>query len=75
MDEAQKRREVTAYSSGNHAQAVALAAQICGTSALIVMPDDAPLSKMARTRELGGNVDAADFCAALNANTRQNWKK
>jgi len=56
MDEAQKKRGVIAYSSGNHAQAVALAAQICGTSALIVMPDDAPLSKMARTRELGGEI-------------------
>jgi len=56
MDEAQKKRGVIAYSSGNHAQAVALAAQICGTSALIVMPDDAPLSKMARTRELGGKI-------------------
>jgi threo-3-hydroxy-L-aspartate ammonia-lyase len=56
MDEAQKKRGVIAYSSGNHAQAVALAAQICGTSALIVMPDDAPISKMARTRELGGRI-------------------
>jgi threonine dehydratase len=56
MDEAQKERGVIAYSSGNHAQAVALAAQICSTSALIVMPDDAPLSKMARTRELGGEI-------------------
>ena len=56
MDEAQKKRGAIAYSSGNHAQAVALAAQICGTSALIVMPDDAPHSKMTRTRELGGEI-------------------
>ena len=56
MDAAQKKRGVIAYSSGNHAQAVALAAQMCGTSALIVMPDDAPLSKIARTRELGGKI-------------------
>jgi threo-3-hydroxy-L-aspartate ammonia-lyase len=56
MDEAQKKRGVIAYSSGNHAQAVALAAQICGTSALIVMPDDAPFGKMARTRALGGRI-------------------
>jgi threonine dehydratase len=56
MDAAQKKRGVIAYSSGNHAQAVALAAQICGTSALIVMPDDAPLGKIARTRELGGKI-------------------
>ncbi len=56
MDEAQKKRGVIAYSSGNHAQAVALAAQICGTSALIVMPDDAPISKMTRTRELDARI-------------------
>ncbi len=56
MDVDQKKRGVIAYSSGNHAQAVALAAQICGTSALIVMPDDAPLSKIVRTRELGGKI-------------------
>jgi threonine dehydratase len=60
MDEAQKKRGVIAYSSGNHAQAVALAAQICGTSALIVMPADAPLSKMARTREMGAKVITYD---------------
>jgi len=56
MDETQKKRGVIAYSSGNHAQAVALAAQICATSALIVMPDDAPPGKMDRTRELGGKI-------------------
>ena len=60
MDAAQKKRGVIAYSSGNHAQAVALAAQMCGTSALIVMPDDAPLSKIARTRELGGEIITYD---------------
>ncbi len=56
LDEAQKKRGVVAYSSGNHAQAVSLAAQICGTSALIVMPDDAPAGKIACTRQLGGQV-------------------
>ena len=55
-----KKRGVIAYSSGNHAQAVALAANLCGTSALIVMPDDAPLSKMTRTRELGGEIVTYD---------------
>lgn len=56
MDEAQKKRGVIAYSSGNHAQAVALAAKICGTSSLVVMPDDAPPGKMNRTRDLGGEI-------------------
>ncbi len=56
MDDGQKKRGVIAYSSGNHAQAVALASRLLGTTALIVMPDDAPLSKMKRTRELGAEI-------------------
>src|SRR5579864_8142431 len=42
---------VVAYSSGNHAQAVAIAARHVGTQATIVMPEDAPRSKMDATRE------------------------
>src|SRR3989338_413223 len=41
----QKRRGVVAYSSGNHAQAVALAGKLLGIAAVIVMPDDAPAVK------------------------------
>ena len=52
----QKQRGVLAYSSGNHAQAVALAAKLLGTSALIVMPEDAPPVKVAATRGYGAEV-------------------
>ena len=43
---------VVAFSSGNHAQGVAHAAQILGMQATIVMPQDAPLSKRERTKAL-----------------------
>jgi threo-3-hydroxy-L-aspartate ammonia-lyase len=47
---------VLAYSSGNHAQAVALAARLLGTRATILMPDDAPASKLAATKGYGAEV-------------------
>jgi threonine dehydratase len=47
---------VVAFSSGNHAQAVALAAHWLGVHATIVMPADAPKVKLERTRELGAEV-------------------
>jgi|CXWL01.1.fsa_nt_gi threonine dehydratase len=47
----QRERGVLAFSSGNHAQAVALAARILGMPSVIVMPRDAPASKLAATRE------------------------
>jgi threonine dehydratase len=49
-------RGVVAYSSGNHGQAVALAARIFGTTAVIVMPSDAPRMKVERTKQLGGEI-------------------
>ncbi len=52
----QQRAGVVAYSSGNHAQAVALSAQLLGISAIIVMPFDAPASKIAATRGYGATV-------------------
>ena len=52
----QLRIGVAAYSSGNHAQAVALAAQIKGTRAVIVMPEDTPASKIDATRGYGAEV-------------------
>jgi threonine dehydratase len=51
---------VAAYSSGNHAQAVALAAQLAGTSAVILMPEDAPPTKLAATRGYGAEVVTYD---------------
>jgi len=51
---------VAAYSSGNHAQAVALAARLAGTSAVILMPEDAPPTKLAATRGYGAEVVTYD---------------
>jgi threonine dehydratase len=47
---------VVAFSSGNHAQAVALASRLLGTSATILMPEDAPASKLDATRGYGAEV-------------------
>jgi threonine dehydratase len=52
----ERPRGVVAFSSGNHAQAVALAARELGVKATIVMPQDAPASKVAATRGYGANV-------------------
>ncbi|GAA4846972.1 pyridoxal-phosphate dependent enzyme [Saccharopolyspora rosea] len=68
-------RGVTAYSSGNHAQAVALASRLLGTRAVIVMPSDAPPTKLAATRGYGAEVvtydrytqDRAELSARLAA--------
>lgn len=51
-----RARGVVAFSSGNHAQAVALAAREAGTRAVIAMPTDAPQSKVAATRGYGAEV-------------------
>jgi len=56
LGDAERARGVVAYSSGNHAQAVALAAQLHGCRATIVMPDDAPALKLAATRGYGAQV-------------------
>ncbi len=52
----ERRRGVVAFSSGNHAQGVALAARLLGVSATIVMPTDAPAVKVAATREYGAEI-------------------
>ncbi len=49
-------RGIVAYSSGNHAQATAIAAQHVGARATIVMPEDAPRSKMEATRARGARI-------------------
>lgn len=56
LSDEQKKRGVIAYSSGNHAQAVALAGQLLGIKATIVMPNDAPAIKLAATRGYGAEV-------------------
>jgi threonine dehydratase len=53
-------RGVVAFSSGNHAQATAIAAKHVGAPATIVMPDDAPKSKIAPTRDLGARIVTYD---------------
>jgi threonine dehydratase len=57
---AQRSRGVVAFSSGNHAQAVALAAQLLQIPAVIVMPHDAPPVKVAATRGYGAEVVGYD---------------
>jgi threonine dehydratase len=69
----ERARGVVAFSSGNHAQAVALSAQLHGCKATIVMPEDAPALKLAATRGYGAEVitydrykqDRAEIAAAL----------
>ncbi|CAG0944787.1 threonine dehydratase [Anaerolineae bacterium] len=56
MSDEQKRRGIVAFSSGNHAQGVALAAHILNIPATIVMPDDAPRVKLDATRGYGAEV-------------------
>jgi threonine dehydratase len=56
LDDAERARGVVAFSSGNHAQAVALAARLHGCAATIVMPNDAPALKVTATRGYGAQV-------------------
>ncbi|WP_198972837.1 threo-3-hydroxy-L-aspartate ammonia-lyase [Xylophilus sp. ASV27] len=60
LDAAQRRAGVLAFSSGNHAQAVALSARELGIPATILMPQDAPAAKLAATRGYGGEVITFD---------------
>ena len=69
LDEEARTRGVVAYSSGNHAQGIALSARLLGVPAVIVMPDDAPQVKVDATRGYGAEivffdrqkVDGADY--------------
>lgn len=56
IPEAVRKAGVVAFSSGNHAQGVAAAAQILNMPAVIVMPSDAPVSKIERTKSYGAEV-------------------
>ena len=56
LDAADRQRGVIAFSSGNHAQGLALAARLHGIPATIVMPSDAPALKQAATRDYGATV-------------------
>jgi len=56
LTDAEKRRGVITASAGNHAQGVALAAKLHGIKATIVLPETAPLTKIAGTKSLGAEV-------------------
>jgi threonine dehydratase len=60
---AQQRAGVVAFSSGNHAQAIGLAARLLGIPAVVVMPTDAPATKLAATRGYGAEVVTYDRVA------------
>ncbi len=60
LSDAERARGVVAFSSGNHAQGVALAARALGMPALIVMPADAPRVKLEATRRYGAEVRLYD---------------
>src|SRR5665647_2809916 len=60
FDQTQCSAGVVTFSSGNHAQAIALSASLLGMPATIVMPNDAPASKVAATRGYGGKVVSYD---------------
>ncbi|MEU8228238.1 pyridoxal-phosphate dependent enzyme [Actinoplanes sp. NPDC048967] len=60
LDPEQRARGITAYSSGNHAQAVALAAREFGTTAVILMPADTPASKQEATAGYGAEIVTYD---------------
>ena len=55
-----RARGVLAYSSGNHAQAVSIAARLLGTTATIVMPEDTPPAKLEATRGYGAEIISYD---------------
>jgi threonine dehydratase len=60
LPEESLRRGVVAFSSGNHAQAVAIASRLVGTSATILMPADAPTAKVDATRGYGAEIVTFD---------------
>ena len=68
----QRATGIVAYSSGNHAQAVALAAKLLSIKSVIVMPTDAPAAKIAATRAYGGEIVFYDrFAESREALARQ----
>lgn len=56
IDKETRQKGVLAFSSGNHAQGIALAAQISGIPSVVIMPNDAPALKIENTRKLGAEV-------------------
>jgi threonine dehydratase len=60
LSDIQKKLGVITYSSGNHAQAVALVGQLLGIQTTVVMPDNAPVTKKAATAAYGSNIISYD---------------
>jgi threonine dehydratase len=60
LSEDERARGVAAYSSGNHAGALALAASLLGTKATILMPEDTPAAKLTATKSYGAEVITFD---------------
>ncbi|MEM1131729.1 MAG: pyridoxal-phosphate dependent enzyme [Pseudomonadota bacterium] len=60
LTDEQQEKGVVAFSSGNHAQGVAWAAQKLGIAAVIIMPSDAPAAKMQATKQMGAEVITYD---------------
>ena len=60
LTEAERKRGVLTYSSGNHAQATALAGRLLGAAVTVVMPQDAPAAKRRATEGYGGRVVSYD---------------
>ena len=60
LPDGERARGVAAFSSGNHAQAVAIAAGLLGTSAVILMPEDTPAAKLDATRGYGAEIVSYD---------------
>src|SRR2546423_2722316 len=61
LPEAARRNGVITYSSGNHGQALAYAAQLVGVRAVVVMPETAPAVEVAGVKKMGGGVGLAGF--------------
>ena len=71
LSEEEKLRGAVSYSSGNHAIGLARACQMMGTSAVIVMPSDAPLTKQAAVRSMGAEVITYDRDTQISADVVQ----
>jgi threonine dehydratase len=71
LSENQKKKGVITHSSGNHAQAVALAASLLGIKATIVMPKGAPVNKINATRDYGAHIVFCDNSLAARAKTAE----
>jgi threonine dehydratase len=78
LDDDARARGVLAYSSGNHAQAVAIAAALLGSRATILMPEDAPVAKTVGTaprssRTTAGPRTARSSALSSQASTASSW--